>query len=274
MIAVKAPVMLRATAPAIDVDDFLDAFGPDSEGRIPVIAVTGTNGKTTTTLMIAHAAALAGGCTGHATTHGVSIGGRTVATGDCTGYWSHRAVLSAPEVDIAVLETARGGILKRGLAYDRCTVGVVLNVSDDHLGMEGVSTVEQLARVKELVAACASGAAVLNADDQHCVAMARRIGNAAELIYFSLHSANAAMRAHIGGGGRALFLDGPDLVIAGGASRRVLMSASDIPCTLRGRARYNIANSLAAAAPSPRTSMPTPRSMTSAVSSSIPTPCR
>lgn len=247
VIAVKAPAPLRDMAPEIDVDQFLDAFVPGGDGRIPVIAVTGTNGKTTTTLMIAHAAALAGRRTGHATTHGVSIGGHTVAHGDCTGYWSHRAVLSAPEVDIAVLETARGGILKRGLAYDRCTVGVVLNVSDDHLGMEGVATVEQLARVKELVAACASDAAVLNADDQHCVAMARRIGHGAELIYFSLDPANAAVLEHIGGGGRALFLDGSDLVIASGANKRVLMSTERIPSTLGGCARYNIANSLAAA---------------------------
>lgn len=248
VIGVKAPVPPRGIGPATGVDEFLDAFGTDADGRIPVIAVTGTNGKTTTTLMIAHAAALAGRRTGHASTHGVSIGGQMVAKGDCTGYWSHRAVLSAPEVDIAVLETARGGILKRGLAYDRCTVGIVLNVSNDHLGMDGVATVEQLARVKELVAACAIGAAVLNADDQHCVGMARRIGHGAELIYFSLDPRNAAMREHIGSGGRALFLDGADLVIASRAGKRVLMAAADIPCTLGGRARYNAANSLAAAA--------------------------
>ena len=248
VIAVKAQVPLRDNAPAIEVDEFLDAFGSGGDGRIPVIAVTGTNGKTTTTLMIAHAAALAGWRTGHTTTHGICFGGHTVARGDCTGYWSHRAVLSAPEVDIAVLETARGGILKRGLAYDRCTVGVVLNVTDDHLGMEGIATVEQLARVKELVASCASGAAVLNADDQHCVSMARRIAQDVELIYFSLDPANAAMREHMDGGGRALFLDGAELAISSGGDTRVLMAAGDIPCTLGGRARYNIANSLATAA--------------------------
>ncbi len=246
VIGVKAPLPRREHARDIEVDAFLDRLG--GHCRIPLIAVTGTNGKTTTTLMIAHAAALAGRRTGHTSTHGISIGGAMVASGDCTGYWSHRAVLSAPEVDLAVLETARGGILKRGLAYDSCTVGVVLNVSDDHLGMEGVDTVEQLARVKELVAACASGAAVLNADDAHCVAMARRLGHGAELIYFSLAVDNPAVLAHLAGGGRALVADGASLVVADSTGKRTLMAVTEIPCTLGGRARYNIANSLAAAA--------------------------
>lgn len=248
VVNVKVAAPLREHGASIDVDQFLDAVGASDGGRIPVIAVTGTNGKTTTTLMIAHAASLAGRRVGTTTTHGISIGGHLVAQGDCTGYWSHRAVLSAPEVGLAVLETARGGILKRGLAYDRCSVGVVLNVSDDHLGMEGVGTVEQLARLKELVVTCASGAAVLNADDPHCVAMARRIGERAELIYFSLDAANPALLAHTASGGRALLLDGADLVVATGLDRRTLMAAAAIPCTLQGRARYNIANSLASAA--------------------------
>ena len=248
VIAVKAAPPQREQGRDIDVDAFLDTIGASGDTRIPVIAVTGTNGKTTTTLMIAHAAALAGRRTGHASTHGIWIGGSMVAPGDCTGYWSHRTILSAPEVDLAVLETARGGILKRGLAYDQCTVGVVLNVSDDHLGMEGVATVEQLARVKELVANCATGAAVLNADDAHCVAMARRIGQGAELIYFSLDPANPVLREHLDRGGRALLLDGDSVVVADGAARRTLMAVAGIPSTLGGRARYNIANSLAAAA--------------------------
>ena len=246
VIAVKAAAPQREHARDIEVDEFLDRFSGDC--RIPVIAVTGTNGKTTTTLMIAHAAALAGRRTGYTTTHGISIGGQLVAPGDCTGYWSHRAVLSAPEVDLAVLETARGGILKRGLAYDRCTVGVVLNVSDDHLGMDGVETVEQLARVKELVATCASGAAVLNADDAHCVAMARRIGQDAELIYFTLEHGNAVVMEHLASGGRALLVEGASVMVADSAGKRTLLAVADIPCTLGGRARYNIANSLAAAA--------------------------
>ena len=248
IIAVKAPPPSPVVAPPIDVEAFLDAVGPGRDGRIPVIAVTGTNGKTTTTLMIAHATSLAGHRTGHATTHGISFAGQAADRGDCTGYWSHRAILSAPEVDIAVLETARGGILKRGLAFDKCSVGVVLNVSDDHLGMEGVGTVEELAGVKELVAACASAAAVLNADDPHCVAMAARLAPGTELIYFSLEARNRVMRGHVENGGRAVYLDGDDIVTARGSRSKVLMPAADVPCTLGGRARYNIANCLAAAA--------------------------
>ncbi|HEY0489186.1 MAG TPA: Mur ligase family protein [Telluria sp.] len=248
IIAVKAPAPSPVTAPPIDVETFLDAVGPGRDGRIPVIAVTGTNGKTTTTLMIAHATALAGHRTGLATTHGISVAGQEAIRGDCTGYWSHRAILSAPDVDIAVLETARGGILKRGLAFDKCNVGVVLNVSDDHLGMEGVGTLEELAGVKGLVASCASAAAVLNADDPHCVEMAQRLAPGAELIYFSLDARSRVLREHVEGGGRGVYLDGADIVTARGSRSKVLMAAADIPCTLGARARYNIANSLAAAA--------------------------
>ena len=104
------------------------------------IAVTGTNGKTTTTLAIAHVLQRLGQVTGVTTTEGVCVDGRRIVDGDCTGYWSARTVLTSPEVEVAVLETARGGILKRGLAFDRCDVGVVLNVDGDHLGQDGVDT--------------------------------------------------------------------------------------------------------------------------------------
>jgi cyanophycin synthetase len=114
----------------------VDALFGEDDGRIPVVAVTGTNGKTTTTLLIAHAARMAGQRTGVTTTEGVFVDGQQIAKGDCTGYRSARSVLTSPDVDFAVLETARGGILKRGLAYDRCDVSVVLNVSADHLGLD------------------------------------------------------------------------------------------------------------------------------------------
>ncbi|HWJ93560.1 MAG TPA: Mur ligase family protein, partial [Telluria sp.] len=139
-------------------------FGQD-DGRIPLVAVTGTNGKTTTTLLVAHAVRMAGLRTGVTTTEGVYIDGQLTMKGDCTGYRSARSVLASPEVDFAVLETARGGILKRGLAWDRCDVAVVLNVSADHLGMDGIDTIEDLARVKGVIARRASRAVVLNAED-------------------------------------------------------------------------------------------------------------
>jgi cyanophycin synthetase len=112
---------------------------------------TGTNGKTTTTLLIATRCAWPAASPACTTTHGVYIDGKQVVKGDCTGYWSARTVLAAPDVEFAVLETARGGILKRGLAFDRCDVGIVLNVAPDHLGLDGVDTIEDLAQVKAVV---------------------------------------------------------------------------------------------------------------------------
>jgi UDP-N-acetylmuramyl tripeptide synthase len=220
----------------------------DSNGRIPLVAVTGTNGKTTTTLLIAHAVAMAGMVTGVATTHGVFIDGKTVAQGDCTGYWSARTVLEAPEVEFAVLETARGGILKRGLAFDRCDVGVVLNVATDHLGLDGVDTVEDLAQVKAVVASSASRAAVLNAQDALCVAMVRRMKPGAEVIFFSMEPDNPVLLKHLGEGGRGAYLQDNAIVIADGKRQLELLRVESMPVAFGGLARFNIANALAAAA--------------------------
>ncbi|USX12407.1 Mur ligase family protein [Oxalobacteraceae bacterium OTU3CAMAD1] len=219
------------------------------QGRIPVIAVTGTNGKTTTTLMIAHAVRLAGLRTGHTTTQGIFIGDRMVGHGDCTGYWSHRTVLGSPDVDFAVLETARGGLLKRGLAFDACAVGVMLNVSDDHLGLDGVETVEDLARVKSTVIAGAR-TAVLNADDPHCVAARARLAPDAATIFFSMDPANITLLAHLAEGGCGVWLQDETIVLAEGAGGAVqpIIGAGAIPATVGGMARYNIANSLATTA--------------------------
>ncbi|SHN06447.1 cyanophycin synthetase [Duganella sacchari] len=222
-------------------------FG-NSDGRIPVIAITGTNGKTTTTLMIEHTLRQAGIATGCTTTEGVSINGQPVAQGDCTGYWSARTVLSAPEVEFAVLETARGGILKRGLAFDRCDVAVLLNVSDDHLGMDGVDTVKQLARVKAVVVETASRAVVLNAEDERCVAIGASLSPQVEIIYFSCQAAHPVLQAHLQRGGRAAWLESGALMLADGKSTQRLLAAADMPSTLGGCAQHNIANGLAAAA--------------------------
>jgi cyanophycin synthetase len=222
-------------------------FGED-DGRIPVIGVTGTNGKTTTTLLIAHAARVAGLRTGVTTTEGVFVDGQQIAKGDCTGYRSARSVLSSPDVDFAVLETARGGILKRGLAYDRCDVSVVLNVSSDHLGLDGVDSVEELARVKAVVAQRASRAVVLNAEDDHCVAMASSLADGVEVLYFSLDADNPVLLRHLDNGGRAVYLEDNTMVLANDARHEALLDVRSMPVTLKGAARYNIANSLAAAA--------------------------
>jgi cyanophycin synthetase len=221
-------------------------FGQDN-GRIPVIAVTGTNGKTTTSLMIAHATRMAGLRTGVTTTEGVFIDGQRITGGDCTGYRSARTVLSSPDVDLAVLETARGGILKRGLAYDKCDVAVVLNVTSDHLGLDGIDTVEELAKVKFTVAQRASRAVVLNAEDDRCVAMARFLAAEVEVLYFSLDAENPVLLRHLEGGGRAVYLQDDAIVLANGARHEALLDVRSMPVTLKGAARYNIANSLAAA---------------------------
>ncbi|KQQ97509.1 cyanophycin synthetase [Massilia sp. Leaf139] len=226
----------------------VDGLMGRSNGRIPVIAVTGTNGKTTTTLMIAHAARVAGLGTGVTTTEGVFVNGKRLVKGDCTGYWSARTVLSAPDVDFAVLETARGGILKRGLAFDQCDVGVVLNVAADHLGLDGVDTIEDLAQVKAVVASSASKAVVLNAEDAFCVSMVRRAKPGAEIIFFSMDAENPILLKHLEDGGRGAYLQDNAIVVADGNLHQELMRVEAMPASFGGRARYNIANALAAAA--------------------------
>ncbi|MFC5462833.1 cyanophycin synthetase [Massilia niabensis] len=226
----------------------VDALFGQDDGRIPVIAITGTNGKTTTSLLIAHAARLAGLRTGVTTTEGVYIDGQLTMKGDCTGYRSARSILASPEVDFAVLETARGGILKRGLAYDRCDVSVVLNVSSDHLGLDGIETVDELARVKAVVAQRASRAVVLNAEDDYCVAMAKELAEHVEVLYFALDEDNPVLLRHLERGGRGVYLEDNTVVLATGARHEALVDVRQMPVSLGGCARYNIANALAATA--------------------------
>lgn len=229
-------------------DAIVQGLMGDSDGRIPTIAVTGTNGKTTTTLLIAHTVRMAGKVTGVTTTEGVFIDGKQVAKGDCTGYWSARTVLGSPDVEFAVLETARGGILKRGLAFDRCDVGVVLNIAADHLGLDGVDTVEDLAQVKAVIAQSASKVAVLNAEDPLCVAMSRRVKPETEVVYFSMDAENPVFLQHLEDGGRGVYLQDNAVVVADGNLHQELVRVESMPVAFGGRARFNIANSLAAAA--------------------------
>ena len=218
-------------------------------GRIPVVAVTGTNGKTTTTQLIAHVLRACGVRTGTTTTQGIFIGGQCVQTGDCSGYWSARRVLTDPTVEVAALETARGGILKRGLAFDRCDVGVVLNVSSDHLGLDGIETLHELAHVKGLVARCARDAAVLNADDAWCVAMRESLSAGCQPVFFAMDSHNPVLLDHLRAGGAGTCLDDDGwLVWCSGGVRTRVVQAAELPFTWQGRARYNTANALAALA--------------------------
>lgn len=229
-------------------DAIVEAMYGKDNGRIPVIAVTGTNGKTTTALLLGHAARVARLGTGVTTTEGVFINGVRVDQGDCSGYWSARKVLTSTEVDFAVLETARGGILKRGLAFDRCDVGVVLNVSADHLGMDGVETLADLAEVKAVVARTASRAVVLNAEDPYCVRMASQVEEGVEVLYFSLDPEHPVLLTHLDQGGRATWLHDGVLMIGHGNRREALVSAAAMPMSVQGHAMFNIANALAATA--------------------------
>ncbi len=242
-----APAKQALLRSARERDDPLLRLNDD--GRIPVIAVTGTNGKTTTTQLIAHVARACGARTGTTTTQGIYIDGQCVKSGDCAGFWSARRVLADPTVELATLETARGGILKRGLAFDRCDVGVVLNISGDHLGLDGVETLQDLANVKGLVARCARVAAVLNADDALCVAMRDTLLPGCKPVFFAMDPRSPVLLEHLRNGGSGALLDDDGwLVWCRGATRSKVVRAADLPFTLAGHARHNTANALAALA--------------------------
>ncbi|MEB3298005.1 MAG: cyanophycin synthetase [Candidatus Sericytochromatia bacterium] len=216
--------------------------------QVPIISVTGTNGKTTTTLLVAHVLRHAGRRTGTTTTEGIYLDGRRIQRGDCTGYWSARTVLSDPTVEVAVLETARGGLFKRGLAFDWCDTGIVLNVRDDHLGQHGVNTLEDLAAIKGIVARRTRGHLVLNAQDAHCVRMADELEPGTKVTWFSMDDDVPLVRAHMAQGGVAVTLRKGMVMVAYGEHRLPLVEVERLPVTLRGKARHNIENVLAAVA--------------------------
>jgi cyanophycin synthetase len=222
--------------------------------RIPLVAITGTNGKSTTVRMVAQILARRGATVGFTSTSGVYVGGERIYKGDASGPISARMVLSDPTVDVAVLETARGGILREGLGFDRCDVGCVLNVADDHLGLKGINTIEDLAAVKSIVTESVArrGLSVLNADDPLTLRMARyargRIG------YFSLrggHDLSPHLQKHLAQGGVAVVLEpsirGGEIVLLEGETRSPVVSVDAIPATMGGQAWFNVANALAAA---------------------------
>jgi len=218
--------------------------------RIPMAAITGTNGKTTTTRMVGHILKLAGHTVGMTTTDGVYIDGVLSVRGDMTGPWSSQLVLRDPTVDAAVLETARGGILRSGLGWRRCSVGAVLNVESDHLGLGGINSLEDLAAVKQVVVEVATDYCVLNADDERVARMAEH--SPAEPIYVTMDRTNERVRRHVRERGRAVCLEeglnGRRLVLYQGGEQIPLLCARQIPATLDGRALHNVQNALFAAA--------------------------
>lgn len=217
--------------------------------KIPVVAVTGTNGKTTTTRLIAHIAMTAGMRTGWSSTDGVLIQGELVEPGDYSGPAGARTVLADKEVEFAVLETARGGMLLKGLGVAYNDVAVVTNVSADHLGMQGIDTVDQLAEVKAIITHCTkpTGWVVLNGEDPRVWAM--RGGASAPTWCFAIDPETPALRESLAAHGRAItVLDGNIAVLRPGHTADVLLPVTDVPVTLSGLSAHNIANALAAAA--------------------------
>jgi cyanophycin synthetase len=224
-------------------------FPPGETGRIPVVAVTGTNGKTTTTRLVTHIFRQAGYRVGMTCTDGIFVNGRRVDSGDCSGPKSARAVLLNPQVDAAVLETARGGILREGLGFDQCDVAVVTNIGEgDHLGLGGIDTVEQLAEVKRKIVenVAPDGSAVLNAADPMTVAMAPYCPGS--VIFFDRNAAHPLIAAHRARGGRAVFVDGGAIVAAQGADELRIANLQAVPVTQNGRVGFQVDNVLAAVA--------------------------
>lgn len=226
-------------------------FPQNAPSRIPIASITGTNGKTTTSRMLSHILKTAGHKVGTTSTDGVYIDGNLSVKGDMTGPASANIVLRDPTVDIAVMETARGGILRSGLGYQESDVSACLNISSDHLGLRGIDTLEQLAKVKRVVVEIAKDTAVLNADDEHCLQMAD-YSKAKHLCYITLNPAHALVREHIRAGGRAVVLEpginGDMITLFENETHIPLLWTHLIPATLEGRASHNVQNAMFAAA--------------------------
>ena len=226
-------------------------FPQGAPSRIPIAAITGTNGKTTTSRMLSHILKTAGHIVGMTSTDGVYIDGHLSVKGDMTGPVSSKIVLRDPSVDIAVLETARGGIVRAGLGYQESNVSAVLNVTEDHLGMRGIDSIEQLAEVKRIVAEVAKDTAILNADDPLCLKMANHT-QARFICYVTMNPNHGLVREHIRAGGRAVVLEaginGEMITIYDKGAHIPLLWTHLIPATLEGKATHNVQNAMFASA--------------------------
>ncbi|WP_347156859.1 cyanophycin synthetase [Pontibacter chitinilyticus] len=214
--------------------------------RIPIIAVTGTNGKTTTTRLIAHMVRHKGYQVGYTTTDGIYIQDKMLEKGDTTGSYSAEFVLKDPTVNFAVLECARGGLLRSGLAFEQCDIGIVTNVSADHLGLRDIHTLEELAQVKAVIprSVCKEGYAILNADDDLVYPMAE--GLKCKVAFFSMDEENPRILKHIAKGGLAAVFENGFISLFKNSYKVRVDRVADVPITFGGKARFNIENALAA----------------------------
>ncbi|GAB4222082.1 MAG: cyanophycin synthetase [Francisella sp.] len=231
----------------------IDMLIPKEHGnaRIPIASITGTNGKTTTSRMVAHMWKNAGKVVGLTTTDGVYINGKLTVSGDTTGPVSAQMVLKDPSVEMAILETARGGLIRSGLGYDYCNVGACLNISADHLGLKGINTLEDLARVKSIVVEAAKDVAVLNADDPYVLKMSAKV-KAKHIFYITMNPEHALVRKHIRAGGKACVIEkgvnGDMITVFDNNIHIPVLWTHLIPATMEGKAVHNIQNSMFAIA--------------------------
>lgn len=228
-------------APVLDM-----LFPPGTTSRIPIVAVTGTNGKTTTTRLISHLMKLKGFTVGYTTSDGVYIQNRLLMTGDCTGPQSTDFILRDPTVDFAVLECARGGLLRAGLGFHNCNIGIVTNVAEDHLGLKGINTIEQLADLKGVIpeSVLPDGYAILNADDDLVFKMSKGLN--CNLALFSMDANNAKIRRHAQRGGLSAVYEEGFITICKGEWKLRVTKAVNVPLTMGGKATFMIQNILPA----------------------------
>ncbi len=232
----------NVAAPVVDM-----MFPPGSTSRIPIVAITGTNGKTTTTRLIAHMVKMMGHKVGYTTSDGIYIQNHMLDRGDCTGPVSAEFVLKDPTIDFAVLETARGGLLRAGLGFHHCDIAIVTNIAPDHLGLRGINTVEQMARLKGVIpeTVLPEGYSILNADDELVYDMRKNVKSKVAL--FSMDINNPHIRKHAKNNGLyAVYEDGYITICKGDWKMRVVKTVN-VPLTYGGKARFMIQNVLPAA---------------------------
>lgn len=219
---------------------------PNGDSRIPLVAITGTNGKTTTARLLAKIVAASYENVGLTITEGTFINDTCIMEGDNTGPISARILLRQPSIDIAILETARGGIIREGLGYDQSDIGIITNISEDHLGVDGIESINELTELKSLVIETVKkeGYSILNADDSRVVELAAR--SQAEVIFFSLRNNNVVVEKHCSNGGKALVIKEESIIFREGKeSQLITENIRDLPITFNGLARHNVANILA-----------------------------